>query len=103
MGVVTPPRAAGRRRLGRVAAAAAFGYLLGTFPTADLVARRVSRGRVDLRAAGSGNPGTANAAKVLGAKAGGAVLVGDIGKGAAASAVGALVVAWAVGKTLFGA
>ncbi|MEZ5297835.1 MAG: glycerol-3-phosphate acyltransferase [Ilumatobacteraceae bacterium] len=69
-------------------AAAAIGYLVGTFPTADLVARRVSAGRVDLRRSGSGNPGTLNAANVLGAKAGVAVLVGDIGKGAVASVVG---------------
>ena len=50
-----------------------------------------SGGAVDLRSSGSGNPGTANAANVLGAKAGAAVLVGDIGKGAAASAFGAAV------------
>ncbi|MCB0965944.1 MAG: glycerol-3-phosphate acyltransferase [Ilumatobacter sp.] len=72
-------------------AAAAIGYLVGTFPTADLVARRVSAGRVDLRRSGSGNPGTLNAVNVLGAKAGVAVLVGDIGKGAIASVVGGAV------------
>ncbi len=71
--------------------ATALGYLIGMFPTADLVARRVSRGTVDLRRAGSGNPGSANAAGVLGAKAGGAVLAGDVGKGALACGVGALV------------
>ena len=67
------------------------GYLLGTFPTADLVARRTSRGRVDLRREGTGNPGTANALNVLGARAAAQVLVGDIGKGAAACAAGAIV------------
>lgn len=72
-------------------AAAAIGYLLGTFPTADLVARRASAGRVDLRRSGSGNPGTMNAVNVLGAKAGAAVLVGDLGKGALASVVGGAV------------
>lgn len=78
-------------RVRALLAAASAGYLLGTFPTADLVARRWSRGRVDLRSAGSGNPGSANATAVLGARAGATVLVGDIAKGAAASAVGAAV------------
>lgn len=71
--------------------AVAAGYLIGTFPTADLVARRWSRGTVDLRASGSGNPGSANAAAVLGARAGATVLAGDIAKGALASALGAAV------------
>lgn len=76
-------------RARRIATAVAVGYLVGTFPTADLVARRWSRGTVDLRSAGSGNPGTANAAAVLGVRAGATVLVGDIAKGAAASVIGA--------------
>lgn len=75
----------------RLLTAAAIGYLLGTFPTADLVARRVSRGNVDLRAAGSGNPGSANAMKVLGKGAGAQVLAGDVVKGMAASMVGGAV------------
>ena len=75
----------------RIGLAAAAGYLLGTFPTADIVARRSSGGFVDLRKAGSGNPGTANAAAVLGKKAGAAVLAGDVAKGALASGVGAVV------------
>ncbi len=74
--------------LSRVLSAAAAGYLLGTFPTADLVARR--HGSVDLRTSGTGNPGTANAMNVLGKRAGAQVLVGDVAKGAAACAVGAL-------------
>lgn len=77
--------------LTRITSAAAIGYLLGTFPTADLVARRVTRGAIDLRASGSGNPGTANAINVLGKRAGAQVLVGDVAKGAAACAVGAAV------------
>ncbi len=85
------PRANVRSRARSAAIAGALGYLVGTFPTADLVARRASGGAIDLRASGSGNPGTANAANVLGARAGAAVLVGDIGKGAAASAIGAAV------------
>ncbi len=78
-------------RASKIIGAAIAGYLLGTFPTADLVARRWSRGRVDLRDAGSGNPGSLNAATVLGVKAGAVVLAGDIAKGATASAIGAAV------------
>lgn len=78
-------------RLGRAAGASAIGYLMGTFPTADLVAKWVSGGRVDLRATGSGNPGAANALKVLGSKAGYTVMAVDIAKGAAASAIGGVV------------
>ncbi len=71
--------------------AVGLGYLIGTFPTASIVARRVSGGTVDLRQSGTGNPGSANALKVLGTKAGAAVLVGDVGKGALACAVGAAI------------
>jgi glycerol-3-phosphate acyltransferase PlsY len=75
----------------RLSAAVGLGYAIGMFPTADLVARRSTGGEVDLRAAGSGNPGTANALEVLGARAGGVVLIGDIGKGALACTAGAVV------------
>lgn len=78
-------------RVRPVLSAAALGYLLGTFPTADLVARRVSSGTIDLRAQGSGNPGAANALKVLGKKAGAIVMAGDMSKGALASGIGGLV------------
>ncbi len=81
--------------------AAAAGYLIGTFPTADLVAGRASNGSIDLRDAGTGNPGGANAIKVLGKKAGAVVIAGDIAKGAAASAIGA-VVAGPVGAHIAG-
>jgi len=80
-----------RRSRALVAAAVGLGYVIGTFPTASIVARRVSGGTVDLRRSGSGNPGSANALGVLGARAGAAVLVGDIGKGAAACVLGGLV------------
>ncbi|MEQ1701297.1 MAG: glycerol-3-phosphate acyltransferase [Ilumatobacteraceae bacterium] len=78
-------------RLARFAGAGVLGYLIGTFPTADLVARRASGGTVDLRRAGTGNPGGANAVKVLGKRAGYTVMAGDVAKGALASAVGGLV------------
>jgi glycerol-3-phosphate acyltransferase PlsY len=64
-----------------VVTAALLGYLLGSFPSADVASRLASRGGVDLRAAGSGNPGATNAAQVLGARWGAAVLVADVAKG----------------------
>lgn len=72
----------------RLLAAAAAGYLLGTVPSADLAARAATQGRTDLRSAGSGNPGAANAIKVLGPRWGYAVMAADIGKGVAASGLG---------------
>ena len=72
---------------------ALIGYVIGMFPSADLVARLASRGRpdneaVDLRAAGSGNPGGLNAARVLGRKWGLLVIVMDAAKGALAGCIG---------------
>jgi glycerol-3-phosphate acyltransferase PlsY len=60
-------------------------YLLGTFPSAEIVARR--RG-VDITAEGSGNPGASNTFRVLGWKAGVAVFALDAAKGAIAALVG---------------
>jgi glycerol-3-phosphate acyltransferase PlsY len=73
-------------------AAALAGYLVGTFPTADLVTRIATRGLVDIRASGSGNPGGLNAMKVVGAKWGVLVIVVDVVKGVVAGLVG-----WTVG------
>lgn len=75
-------------RLGRVLAAAATGYLIGTTPSADLAARLATGGTVDLRSAGSGNPGGANAYTVLGPRWGYAVIGMDIAKGVLAAALG---------------
>jgi glycerol-3-phosphate acyltransferase PlsY len=58
--------------------------------SADIVSRRV--GGADLRHEGSGNPGAANAMKVLGKKAGLAVMAGDIGKGLVACTTGGILV-----------
>lgn len=69
-------------------AAAVVGYLVGTFPTADLVTRLATRGRVDIRAVGSGNPGGLNAMKAVGAKWGAVVIVVDIVKGVVAGLLG---------------
>jgi len=73
-------------------AAGLMGYLIGSFPTADLVSKYVTRRSgdtgVDLRAAGSGNPGAVNAAAVLGRKWGILVLAGDMIKGIVACLLG---------------
>lgn len=60
-------------------------YLLGTFPSADLVARRYG---VDVTKEGSGNPGASNVVRLLGWKAGALVLGLDAAKGAIAAGVG---------------
>jgi glycerol-3-phosphate acyltransferase PlsY len=87
-GARRPTRGARTRRLARLVGAAGTGYLLGTIPSADIVARLATGGRTDLRATGSGNPGAANAMRVIGTKWGLVVMAADIGKGAAASALG---------------
>jgi glycerol-3-phosphate acyltransferase PlsY len=60
-------------------------YLLGTFPSADLVARHYG---VDVTKAGSGNPGASNVMRLVGWKAGVIVLVADAAKGAIAAGAG---------------
>src|SRR5205823_14173960 len=67
----------------RLLAAATTGYALGTIPSADVAARLATRGATDLRDAGSGNPGAANAMAVLGKGWGYGVLIADVTKGAA--------------------
>ena len=76
------------RMWAKVAAAAAAGYAAGLVPSADVAARLASGGQVDLREHGSGNPGGANAAAVLGPRWGYAVMAADIAKGAIAARVG---------------
>ena len=71
------------RQLARVTLPAIVGYLLGSIPTADLVS-----GSVDLRDVGDRNPGYWNARQALGSRTALPVLVGDVGKGLAATAVG---------------
>lgn len=71
-----------------VAASAALGYLCGLLPSADLASRAATGGAVDLRSAGSGNPGATNAAAELGTGWGLAVLAGDVAKGVAAGRLG---------------
>ncbi|HLM17332.1 MAG TPA: glycerol-3-phosphate acyltransferase [Acidimicrobiia bacterium] len=60
-------------------------YLLGTFPSATLVARR--RG-VDVTAESSGNPGASNTFRLLGWKSGALVFAMDVLKGVLAALAG---------------
>lgn len=65
-----------------LSAAGGLGYLLGSLPTAYLVAQRAGGAFADIRLAGDGNAGAANIGRLLGSRWG--VLVGavDIVKGA---------------------
>jgi glycerol-3-phosphate acyltransferase PlsY len=60
-------------------------WLLGTFPSAQLVARAHGR---DILTEGSGNPGASNVARLLGWRAGAIVLLCDFAKGAIAAGAG---------------
>jgi glycerol-3-phosphate acyltransferase PlsY len=62
------------------------GYLVGSIPVANIVARR--RAGLDLRDVGDRNPGYWNAKELLGRRAAVPVFVGDVAKGAVAAAVG---------------
>jgi len=64
------------------------GYLVGSFPSADLAARLAPGEGRDLRREGSGNPGGVNAGQVLGTTWGAAVILADVAKGALAGFVG---------------
>lgn len=63
-------------------------YLLGTFPSATLIARANG---IDIRSVGSGNPGASNVTRVLGWKRGIWVFALDAAKGALAAGAGLLV------------
>lgn len=60
-------------------------YLLGSFPSAYLITRRVNGG--DIRQIGWGNVGGANVYREVSPAAGIAVIIVDIAKGAAATAI----------------
>jgi len=68
------------------ALAAILGYLIGSFPTAVLVAR--ARGIPDPRAVGTGNPGASNMFLQAGLLTGLAVFLVDVAKGALAVSTG---------------
>ena len=60
-------------------------YLLGTFPSASIVAKASG---IDIRTVGSGNPGASNVTRALGWRKGLVVFVLDALKGAVATIVG---------------
>jgi glycerol-3-phosphate acyltransferase PlsY len=68
--------------------ASAVAYLIGTFPSAPLVARANG---IDITRVGSGNPGASNIARALGWRKGIWVFVLDAAKGAIAAGLGLLV------------
>jgi glycerol-3-phosphate acyltransferase PlsY len=80
-------------------ALAPLAYLLGTFPSASIVARANG---LDIRSVGSGNPGASNVTRVLGWRRGIWVFVLDAAKGALAAGLG-LVVADRPAAYAFGA
>lgn len=63
-------------------------YLLGTFPSAGIVARRSG---IDITEVGSGNPGASNVTRALGWRKGALVFALDALKGALAAGLGLLV------------
>lgn len=65
----------------------AVGYLIGTFPSARIVAGAHG---VDIRTVGSKNPGASNVSRVLGWRSGMYVFLLDAAKGAIAAGVGLL-------------
>lgn len=73
-----------------VPAAGAIGYLAGVLPSAQIVARLASNG-VDPQRDGTGNPGAANVAGLLGRSAGAAVFVLDTAKAFGAGRAGAAI------------
>jgi glycerol-3-phosphate acyltransferase PlsY len=87
------------RDAGAVALLVPLAYLLGTFPSAAIVARRKG---VDITAEGSGNPGASNTFRLLGWKWGVLVFALDAAKGAIAAAVGLVVADGHVGAYVLG-
>jgi glycerol-3-phosphate acyltransferase PlsY len=77
-----------RLRSLRLAGAAALGYALGGISSADLLARRASDGRIDLREWGSRNPGAMNALRIFGPRTGFTVAGADVVKAAVACRLG---------------
>jgi len=71
-----------------VAAVAVVGYVLGTFPSAIIVARDSG---IDITVSGSGNPGASNVGRTLGWKKGVLVYALDALKGVIAVIIGRLV------------
>lgn len=64
------------------------GYLIGSIPFALIIGKRFFN--IDVRKYGSGNLGATNTLRILGKRAGIAVMVGDIGKGFLATSLSLL-------------
>lgn len=64
------------------------GYLIGSIPFALIIGKRFFN--IDVRKYGSGNLGATNTLRILGKRAGIAVMIGDIGKGALATTIALL-------------
>lgn len=73
-------------------AVVALGYLLGTIPFAELVTGVATRGTVDLRSTGSGNPGGFNTFRSVGKAWGAVVVLLDGGKAMLAGLVALVLV-----------
>ena len=69
-------------------AVAAVGYLIGSIPAANLLARR--GGGADLRTVGDHNPGYWNARTTLGRQAAVPIFIADVAKGALAAGLGVI-------------
>ncbi len=63
--------------------------MVGTLPSADIVTRVATGGQMNIREEGTGNPGAANVAGVLGKKWGAVVMVADVAKGFVGARLGA--------------
>ena len=74
-----------------LALCAAAGYLLGSFSTGILVARKEGH---DIRAEGSHNTGASNALRVLGLKGGALTFAGDFAKAALSVLLQGSMAAW---------
>lgn len=68
------------------------GYLLGTIPSAVIVTRLATRGRVDIRTTGSGNPGGFNTIRSVGKVWGAVVILADGAKAMVAGLVALVLV-----------
>ena len=77
-----------------------FAYLLGTFPSATLIARASG---IDITKVGSGNPGASNISRNLGWRKGVWVFVLDAAKGAICAGAGLLIAGRPAGYALAGA
>lgn len=64
------------------------GYLIGSIPFALIIGKNFFN--VDVRKYGSGNLGATNTLRILGKRAGIAVMIGDIGKGVLATSISML-------------